>query len=830
MALRPRTHRPQLRQIMLDVACLSVVAGMVIARLRRGSGVIQPRVPPVIVCPPVQERSPWRELRERRLDLPRDQPGVRVVVFAVAVLIVIAGGVIGAGRYFPQAPITARTAVGFQPVSASAGVLDFGAACTVAAWTLVISGLFLARWQVRLTGLALLVAGAFAERHEMGGLSLFAGARGLSATAGIVVLGLLTLAADRRTHLGKRAPDFRSPSLAPVTATAIGLLVVVAYLGQATRLGGISSATQRSVSVLELLNITAVLILPMLLIAGADVADFGGALASGIGRSLRRRRLSVTLTAGLAATILTVILLYLGPRVLVPALPAVPVLAIIAAAAARSRPFPRWTKPLPALVLAGILFWLLAAGQVAFGLIRTPRPVLSVPLTAVFMDPGPPVFSFRAPAACGRPQGFRASAGTAGAGAGVSDCRPLLFFSFEIWTSPGESKDPCALPRTVVRRQGFSRVRYQPASRDGKWRTCAVNDIGDHQRGAAWTWSAAGRTWMAIGLTGDQTGAYQALAPLLRQMRDSERQSATPAPLPAHPHITSAARAVASAAVRAAAVWIAVAAVAGLILALRRRRRDQADLALLYLTCTGAWVGLTRIGAAAAGTSMTEGAVFSRPAGGLAALAAVSTLTYLAVPAIRSLARRRRGEPASRRAPFSDRLGGLLALDITLLLIWATAGLYGAAGQAGSSRPVLLGVVLILALLWELGFSGPALNPGDVTSAMPHRARVITYSGYLILTAAAVLQLGTLHSSTGAPVGIFESETLVQAGIIEFGVPLAITIFLVSWLSTPADNNPHSAHKACPPAMTSDGAARRTAHAPHHPSDASSRPPARRHH
>jgi hypothetical protein len=787
MALRPRSHRPQLRQIVFDVASVSVVVGMVIARLRRGSGPIQPRVPPVIVCPPVQERSPWCELRERRLDLPRDQPGALAVVFAVALLIAVAGGVIGVGRYFPQASLTARTAVGFQPVAASAGVLDFGVACTVAAWTLVISGLFLARWQVRLTGLVLLVAGVFAERHEMGGLSLFIGAPGLSAVAGILVLGLLTLAADWRTHLGKRALDFRSRSLAPVTAAAIGLFVVVAYLGQATRLGGISSSAQRSVSVLELLNITAVVILPMLLIAGADVADFGGALASGIGWSLRRRRLTVPLTAGLAATFLTVILLYLGPRVLVPALAVVPVFGIIAAVAARSRPFPRWTKPLPALVLAGILFWLLAVGQVASGLVRTPRPVLSVSLTAVFKDPGPPVFSFRAPAACGRSQGLRASAGTAGAGAGVSDCHPLPFFFFEIWTSPGESRDPCALPGTVLRREGFSRVRYQPASPDGKWRTCAVNDTGDHRRGAAWTWSTAGRTWMTLGLTDDKAGAYEALAPLLRQMRDSVRQSATPAPLPAPPHITGAASAVASAAVRAAAAWVAVAAVAGLILTLRRQRRDQADLALLYLTCTGAWVGLTRITAAAAGTSMTEGEVFNRQAGGLAALAAVSTLTYLAFLAIRSLAHRQQRERASRRALFPDRLDGLLALDITLLLIWATAGLYGAASRAGSSRPVLLGVVLMLALLWELAFSGPALNPGDATSAMPHRARVLAYSGYLILTTAAVLQLGTLRSSTGAPVGIFESETLVQAGIIEFGVPFAITIFLVSWLSAPAD-------------------------------------------
>lgn len=633
----------------------------------------------------------------------------------------------------------------------------------------------------------------------MGGLSLFTSVHGLWAIAGIVVLGLLTLAADWRIHLGKRAPDFRSRSLAPVAAAVIGLLVVVAYLGQATRLGSISSAAQRSVWVLELLNITVVLIVPMLLIAGADLADFGGAFASGVSWSLRRyRRLPVPLTAGLAAAILTVTLLYLGPQVLVPALAAVPVVCIIAVAAARSRPFHGWTKPLPALVLAGILFWLLLAGQVTSGLVRTPRPVLSVSLTAVFMDPGPPVFSFRAPAACGRSQGFRASAGSAGAGAGVSSCRSLPFFFFEIWTSPGLLDGPCALPRTVLRREGFPRMRYLPASRDGKWRTCAVNEIGDHRRGAAWTRSAAGRTWMALGLTDDQAEAYGALAPLLRQMRDSLRQSATPGPLPAPPRITGAARAVASADARAAILWITVAAVAGLSLALRRRS-DQANLALLYLTCTGAWVGLTRIGAAAAGTSTTEGAVFNRQAGGLAALAAVSTLSYLAIQAIRSRTHRRLGERASYRPPFPDRLDALLALDITLLLVWAAARLYGAASQAGSTRPVVLGIVLVLALLWELGFSGPMLNPGDDTSAMPHRARVIAYSGYLMLATAAVLQLGTLRSSTGAPVGNFESETLVQAGVIEFGVPLAITVFLVTWLSQkPADKRPRRAHQGTP--------------------------------
>jgi hypothetical protein len=65
------------------------------------------------------------------------------------------------------------------------------------AWTLLITGLLLTRWQVRLAGLALLAAGAFAEWHEMGAdLSLFSGVPGLTAIWGILVLGLLTVVAD----------------------------------------------------------------------------------------------------------------------------------------------------------------------------------------------------------------------------------------------------------------------------------------------------------------------------------------------------------------------------------------------------------------------------------------------------------------------------------------------------------------------------------------------------------------------------------------------------------------------------------------------------------
>src|ERR1039458_8535976 len=146
--------------------------------------------------------------------------------------------------------------------------------------------------------------------------------------------------------------------------TIIGLLVVLAYFGQAVRLGGISSADEHAVLVLELVNVAAVLVVPMLLIAGADVADFGGELASGIAWSVRQSRRAVTLTCMIAAGALAAIVLDRGARVLWPALAAAP-------------------------GLGGITL-----------LAKAPQPVDSFPLTLMVLAPGPPVFNFRAPEAC----------------------------------------------------------------------------------------------------------------------------------------------------------------------------------------------------------------------------------------------------------------------------------------------------------------------------------------------------------------------------------------------------------------------------------------------
>jgi hypothetical protein len=61
--------------------------------------------------------------------------------------------------------------------------------------------------------------------------------------------------------------------------------------------------------------------------------------------------------------------------------------------------------------------------------------------------------------------------------------------------------------------------------------------------------------------------------------------------------------------------------------------------------------------------------------------------------------------------------------------------------------------------------------------------------------------LSTLRSpATGARVEVFDEETIVQVGIIELGVPLAITVFLINWsLRCAAADGPRATHELSTP-------------------------------
>jgi uncharacterized membrane protein YhaH (DUF805 family) len=219
----------------------------------------------------------------------------------------------------------------------------------------------------------------------------------------------------------------------------------------------------------------------------------------------------------------------------------------------------------------------------------------------------------------------------------------------------------------------------------------------------------------------------------------------------------------------------------------------------MYVVATGAWVALTFLGRSAA--VQTAGHhLLSLQIAGVQALAGLATFGYMIVVALRRwhAARRNDREDTQRTSEISRRLGSLFVLNCSLLLTWAAGILYGTASRVGSTLAVAQGIVVIAALLWELIFSGELLNCGKPASALPRRARLLLYLGYLLLTASAVLQLSTLRSpATGARVEVFDAETIVQVGIIELGVPLAITVFLINWsLRCPAAVGPRAMQEA----------------------------------
>lgn len=212
--------------------------------------------------------------------------------------------------------------------------------------------------------------------------------------------------------------------------------------------------------------------------------------------------------------------------------------------------------------------------------------------------------------------------------------------------------------------------------------------------------------------------------------------------------------------------------------------------------------------------------------GGVQALAGLATLGYVAVYVFRRLASGRQGSGgrAEKQQAILEKIGSFFVLDCSLLLIWGAAILYGKAASIGETLAIVGSVVVLLAMTWDFMFSGEMLNEGEADALMPRRSRILAYLGYLLLTLAVVLLLGTLRSATtGAHIGVV-GEGLVEAGIVAFGVPLAITLFLVCWFRQKSPVQAQAAadamHAQCPLAAMPGGVRSHT------PADQADRVPA----
>jgi hypothetical protein len=628
--------------------------------------------------------GPWRELLKRRLlKLPDNSRVLFGVIIAAGVLVVIAAGIIGAGAHLPMVTVLVRASLSasrFARISQAALIL--GIVCSAIAWIIVLAGLFLAHWIVRLVGLVALVGGALAERHDLPLSSIFHATSGIVALFGILLTGLFTVMADLWSWRRTPKLDLRTPRWTCLIVTVVALCVAIAYVGQAVRLAPDGSLILGSVFELELLNVTGILVLPMLLLAGADVADVASEIGKGIRESLPQQSTVIVpaVSAGVAVIGIIVAVGALGARIFVNIALAAVLIGFTAAIAAVTQPYPSWKKSFPALAAVAIVFGFVPAIQIATGVQKVPPVSLAMqaPAATQYVQPIQPIFS-------------------------------LMY------------------PHT------------------------------------------------------DEPRVYNLAAPVLSAVRESWRLSilAGPAAMTRSPNDAPQGSAIVDRfAARTGVFWIVLATAGAVLLLCRRRRADQFKQAVLFMMTVGIWIALivlTRT-LAIAGHGLLRLEI-----GGVQALAGLATLVCVAVYVFRRLASSREGSGGKQQATL-EKIGSLFVLDCSLLLVWSAAILYGKAAGIGETLAIAGSLVVVLALTWDFMSSGEMLNEGEADSLMPRRSRILVYLGYLLLTLAVVLLLGTLRSATtGAHIGVVGVEGLVEVGIVAFGVPLAITLFLVCW-------------------------------------------------
>jgi hypothetical protein len=754
--------------------------------------------------------------RSRLVRLPRHHRALRRVVRVAGAAVLAAAVIMAVGSHFPSTSVIVRASlVGPQMATVSVGALVLGIICTAAAWILVIAGLFLANWKVRAPGLVLIVAGALAERYVLPRLSPFNTTIGVVSLSGVLLLGLLTIGADLWSQRRTSKIDLATPAWTRAIVIAVAVLVCAVFGGQAIDLaskGSLGRLALSSFSGLELLYVTVILIIPMLLLAGADMADMASEISRGISRSLERRqpRSSLVLpmiTGGVAALAVAVTAHSLGAdifrAVLIAALPVALIFVIVSIA----RPYPAWDKSLLALAAAAAAFVFLVAVQVATGIQRVPPPsgLLISPLDKAFVYSGAPNFSIRYPSLCGS---FSKSAQAEVKFFEFTGCTPIqgsYSFSFLIATFSRDQYPNVSGPCRIL---DFLAGQVQSCVREpnvGPWQT--VESTGNGDRRIVWTRRIGSENWMLMGQTIDQATTYNFLEPVLSAMRQSWRPETAPAPAVNYRAVQRTGQVpVASSGFLARTRWVLIALAAGgaLVLVGGRRRSDRLNRALIYVVTAGAWVGLISL-EGSSGTATGSGHLLPGSAiGGVQALSGIAALLFVAAATLgrradandsagcstggdRAIHRKIRHwlavhvgiatEPVVRR-----RLGSLLALNVSMLLVWGAAILYGTAAHLGDTLAILQGLIVLLALTWDFFSSGEMLNHGKAKSIMPRRARILVYLGYLLLTLSVVLELGTLREpASGMPLDVISTEMMVEVGIVGLGVPLVISIFLVRW-------------------------------------------------
>ena len=130
-------------------------------------------------------------------------------------------------------------------------------------------------------------------------------------------------------------------------------------------------------------------------------------------------------------------------------------------------------------------------------------------------------------------------------------------------------------------------------------------------------------------------------------------------------------------------------------------------------------------------------------------------------------------------------IGPLVSLDLALLFVALMYQLYSSS-QKVAQFSIAQAVVLLIAFALDVILSGEPITNAHST-ALPRHARVMMFFGYILMGSALVLYFSSLHfQSTGGPVASqFEEGFFPQSGLLIFGIPILLTIFVLKVLRSP---------------------------------------------
>lgn len=764
---------------------------------------------------PEREETLFGTLRHRLISLPTMSPRLRLLS-AIAIAQLVVAAVVLALRDQPVPLVTAVAVPYAQPTLIGIPLPIFLAVAllVVLSWTYILAGFLHAHIALRVVGLALFTVSLWSERDTFNGAGIYR----IPIAALVSALWLVGIGggwydrhvAHRNAHHLAHHKRLVGVTFGLVFAIIVALFALVWWSLEPER------TSQFALLLWDHLGVLSVFLFPALILAGVDFAEWAELTAerggAWIGRVKPPYVLAIT-TAVIALLVLwnTVmrnssdmdsvphILDFLKyGAVLLGGLAAVLAVGHVVRATPRMR--------IPYSILA------LSVGVSTFAVLLFMHTVFNPTTTSDSTHPatqqcvtlGPYVQRESPPFLISYPAGWYATADNSSEtptisfdGACFGHSAHIVVTSFSRQDVP-TGRDAADRFTQSITRSGAKLsgrvVTTSDATTEGVWNLSSLSvsersHDGAAARGLVWTRVQGERTWALAGwvdsgdaLSDEYRAAFDAVvvswqpgstAHALAGERDETTGNARFSYTLFSVDVFGIASFVDEASLRSKAPLVIFAVIAFLLLALRAFPRYRG--ALMTSTVFLAAAALFQLFVAPIPILMifTDIAEQSQPIvvtfWSVQLLIAAMTVVWLALLVVR---RRLRDVSMTR-------LKSIFALNVSLVFVTWISALFGE--QRGVRIGVIQGVIVLMALLWDVLMSG-----GSITNRagrwFPRHARVLAYLGYIMVTAAAILNFSSWRvQATGAPLASeLETDLWVQQGMVDFGVPVLLTVFALA--------------------------------------------------